>query len=253
MNKYYFGSVIILIIITILIFFLIRSNKSTSPVATTSPTSPSSPVVTGSPSSPVTIKPTLAYPLHYDILNYSNYSNGTGTPISDARMVGGFPTYDSSASLVFTGDNYIVLPSISSGNITAFTCWFKSNNNPNDVPIIDIHPTFKLYINGLKNSLMFNDVYTINTTTNINNNEWVFIAINTTGNTISWVINDGATGNSGSGSLSTPVSFSNSAGYLGHSFGNINKFKGNLMMVIFFPNQNLTSEQITTLHKYGHW
>jgi hypothetical protein len=239
LNKYIiFGSVIILIIFSIIIFLLIRSNKSTPPPTTT----------------PI---PTWYYPFSSDIKNYAS-----GTGVSDAVMgvggknSGGTASFSDEGGLELTGGShnasgasYVVLPSTSSGSTASFCCWFKSKSNLYVSRIIDmeINGTFRLFIAG-PNSLKFNDAYTINTTTNINNNDWIFIAINTTGNTISWVINDGGTGNSGSGSLSKPVSFSNSVGYLGHSFGWDPEFAGTLKDVRFFANQNLTSEQISTFY-----
>ena len=201
---------------------------------------------------------TFYYPFASDIKNYT-----TGLGVSDAVMgvagnsSGGTATF-SEKSLVLTGSptrnaagaSYVVLPSISSGNTSAFSCWFKSNNNGNFTRIIDMatNGSFRLYITG-SNTLNFNDVYTISTTTSINNNTWNFIAINTTATTISWVINSGNTGNSGSGSISSkPVNFTGSVGYLGHSFGGDPEFAGSLKEVRFFANANLTSEQISTMY-----
>jgi hypothetical protein len=239
LNKYIiFGSVIILIIFSIIIFLLIRSNKSTPP-----PT------------------PTWYYPFSSDIKNYAS-----GTGISDAVMgvsgnsSGGTASFSDSdgGGLELTGGShnasgasYVVLPSTSSGSSASFCCWFKSNTNPRGSRIIDmsINCTFRLYITG-SNSLNFNDAYDINTTININNNDWIFVAINTTGNNISWVITDKGTGNSDSdsGSLSKPVSFSNSKGYLGHSFGGDPEFAGTLKEVRFFANKNLTPQDINTFY-----
>ena len=201
---------------------------------------------------------TFYYPFASDIKNYTS-----GVGVSDAVMgvagnlSGGTATF-SEKSLVFTGSStpnapgasYVVLPSTSSGNNAAFSCWFKSNNNGNFTRIIDMatNGSFRLYITG-SNTLNFNDVYTISTTTNINNNTWNFIAINTTGTTISWIINAGNAGNSGSGSISSkPVNFTGSVGYLGHSFGGDPEFAGSLKEVRFFANANLTSEQISTMY-----
>ena len=201
---------------------------------------------------------TFYYPFASDIKNYT-----TGVGVSDAVMgvagnlSGGTATF-SEKSLVLTGSptrnaagaSYVVLPSTSSGNNAAFSCWFKSNNNGNFTRIIDMatNGSFRLYITG-SNTLNFNDVYTISTTTSINNNTWNFIAINTTGTTISWVINEGNAGNSGSGSISSkPVNFTGSVGYLGHSFGGDPEFAGSLKEVRFFANANLTSEQISTMY-----
>jgi hypothetical protein len=201
---------------------------------------------------------TFYYPFVSDIKNYT-----TGTGVSDAVMgvagnLSGGTAIFSEKSLVLTGSptrnaagaSYVVLPSISSGNTAAFSCWFKSNNNGNFTRIIDMasNGSFRLYITGT-NTLNFNDVYTISTTTSINNNTWNFIAINTTATTISWVINSGDAGNSGSGSISSkPVNFTASVGYLGHSFGGDPEFAGSLKEVRFFANANLTSEQISTMY-----
>jgi hypothetical protein len=201
---------------------------------------------------------TFYYPFVSDIKNYT-----TGIGVSDAVMgvagnLSGGTAIFSEKSLVLTGSptrngagaSYVVLPSTSSGNTAAFSCWFKSNNNGNFTRIIDMasNGSFRLYITG-SNTLNFNDVYTITTTTNINNNTWNFIAINTTATTISWVINSGDAGNSGSGSIiSKPVNFTASVGYLGHSFGGDPEFAGSLKEVRFFANANLTSEQISTMY-----
>jgi hypothetical protein len=201
---------------------------------------------------------TFYYPFVSDIKNYT-----TGVGVSDAVMgvagnLSGGTAIFSEKSLVLTGSSthnaagasYVVLPSTSSGNTSAFSCWFKSNNNGNFTRIIDMasNGSFRLYITG-SNTLNFNDVYTISTTTNINNNTWNFIAINTTATTISWVINSGDAGNSGSGSISSkPVNFTASVGYLGHSFGGDPEFAGSLKEVRFFANANLTSEQISTMY-----
>ena len=201
---------------------------------------------------------TFYYPFASDIKNYTS-----GVGVSDAVMgvagnsSGGTATF-SEKSLVLTGSSthnaagasYVVLPSTSSGNTAAFSCWFKSNNNGNFTRIIDMatNGSFRLYITG-SNTLNFNDVYTISTTTNVNNNTWNFIAINATGNNFSWVINAGDAGNSGSGSISAkPVNFTGSVGYLGHSFGGDPEFAGSLKEVRFFANANLTSEQISTMY-----
>jgi hypothetical protein len=231
-----FGLVIILPILSIIIFLLIRSNKSKS----TSPPPPT---------------PTWYYPFKYDIKNYAS-----GTGVTDAYMGfgkdsrGGQPIF--SDGLKFTGSHihndtnalYVVLPMTYSGSIASFCCWFKSDSNPNDSRIIDMstNRTFRLFITG-DNTLNFNDEYEIKTNTNINNNSYNFIAINANGSNVSWVINDGGTGNSGSGLISTHVSL-NSAGFLGHSFGNDPEFIGTLKEVRFFANQNLTSEQISTFY-----
>jgi hypothetical protein len=201
---------------------------------------------------------TFYYPFVSDIKNYT-----TGVGVSDAVMgvagnLSGGTAIFSEKSLVLTGSptrngagaSYVVLPSTSSGNTAAFSCWFKSNNNGNFTRIIDMasNGSFRLYITG-SNTLNFNDVYTITTTTNINNNTWNFIAINATGNNFSWVINSGDAGNSGSGSISSkPVNFTASIGYLGHSFGGDPEFAGSLKEVRFFANANLTSEQISTMY-----
>ena len=201
---------------------------------------------------------TFYYPFVSDIKNYT-----TGVGVSDAVMgvagnLSGGTAIFSEKSLVLTGSptrnaagaSYVVLPSTSSGNTAAFSCWFKSNNNGNFTRIIDMasNGSFRLYITGT-NTLNFNDVYTISTTTSINNNTWNFIAINTTATTISWVINSGDAGNSGSGSISSkPVNFTSSVGYLGHSFGGDPEFAGSLKEVRFFANANLTSEQISTMY-----
>jgi hypothetical protein len=201
---------------------------------------------------------TFYYPFVSDIKNYT-----TGVGVSDAVMgvagnLSGGTAIFSEKSLVLTGSptrnaagaSYVVLPSTSSGNTAAFSCWFKSNNNGNFTRIIDMasNGSFRLYITG-SNTLNFNDVYTISTTTSINNNTWNFIAINTTATTISWVINSGDAGNSGSGSISSkPVNFTASVGYLGHSFGGDPEFAGSLKEVRFFANANLTSQQISTMY-----
>jgi hypothetical protein len=201
---------------------------------------------------------TFYYPFVSDIKNYT-----TGIGVSDAVMgvagnLSGGTAIFSEKSLVLTGSptrnaagaSYVVLPSTSSGNTAAFSCWFKSNNNGNFTRIIDMasNGSFRLYITGT-NTLNFNDIYTISTTTNINNNTWNFIAINTTATTISWVINSGDAGNSGSGSISSkPVNFTGSVGYLGHSFGGDPEFAGSLKEVRFFANANLTSQQISTMY-----
>jgi hypothetical protein len=222
----------------------------------TSPNSAVGPVILSSFTTSVTA--TFYYPFVSDIKNYT-----TGVGVSDAVMgvagnLSGGTAIFSEKSLVLTGSptrnaagaSYVVLPSTSSGNTAAFSCWFKSNNNGNFTRIIDMasNGSFRLYITGT-NTLNFNDVYTISTTTNINNNTWNFIAINATGNNFSWVINSGDAGNSGSGSISSkPVNFTASIGYLGHSFGGDPEFAGSLKEVRFFANANLTSEQISTMY-----
>jgi hypothetical protein len=201
--------------------------------------------------------PTWYYPF---TTNIQNYASGVG--VTDATIgVGGNTTGGNATfndGLVLTGSSihnapgasYIVLPSTSSGNTAAFSCWFKSNNNGSFTRIIDMatNGSFRLYVNG-SNSLNFNDVYTINTATTINNNTWNFIAINATATTLSWVLNSGDAGNYGSGSISSkPVNFNNSVGYLGHSFGGDPEFAGSLKQVCFYANANLTSQQISALY-----
>jgi hypothetical protein len=202
--------------------------------------------------------PTWYYPF---TSNIQNYASGVG--VTDATIgvggntTGGISTF-ADGGLVLTGSttrnaagaSYIVLPSTSSGNTAAFSCWFKSNNNPSSTRIIDMatNGTFRLYITG-SNSLNFNDVYTITTATTINNNTWNFIAINTTATTLSWVLNSGDIGNYGSGSISSkPVNFNLSVGYLGHSFEADPEFAGSLRQVCFYANANLTSQQISALY-----
>jgi len=222
----------------------------------TSPNAAVGPIILSSFTTSVTA--TFYYPFVSDIKNYT-----TGTGVSDAVMgvagnLSGGTAIFSERSLVLTGSptrnaagaSYVVLPSTSSGNTAAFSCWFKSNNNGNFTRIIDMdsNGSFRLYITG-SNTLNFNDVYTISTTTNINNNTWNFIAINASGNNFSWVINAGDAGNNGSGSISSkPVNFTGSVGYLGHSFGGDPEFAGSLKEVRFFANANLTSQQISTMY-----
>ena len=226
------------------------------PTLPSNPSNTSNTFITSGPL-PTMTTPTWYYPFSSDIKNYAS-----GTGISDAVMgvsgnsSGGTASF-SDGGLVLTGSSnhnasgasYVVLPSSSSGSTASFCCWFKSNNNPHYTRIIDMatNGTFRLYIAG-SNSLNFNDAFTMNTSTPINNNTWNFIAINANGSTFSWVLNDGGTGNSGSGSISKPVSFSNSIGYLGHSFGWDAEFAGTLKEVRFFANQNLTLQEISYLY-----
>jgi hypothetical protein len=202
--------------------------------------------------------PTWYYPFSSNIQNYAS-----GVGVTDATIgvggntTGGISTFED-GGLVLTGStthnaagaSYIVLPITSSGNTAAFSCWFKSNNNPSYTRIIDMatNGTFRLYVTG-SNSLNFNDVYTFSTATPINNNTWNFIAINTTATTLSWVLNAGDTGNYGSGSIiSKPVNFNASVGYLGHSFGSDPEFAGLFKKVSFYSNANLTTMQINSLY-----
>ena len=201
--------------------------------------------------------PTWYYPFTDNIQNYASGVGVTDATIGVAgNTTGGNATFND--GLVLTGSanhnaqgaSYIVLPPTSSGNTAAFSCWFKSNNNGSSTRIIDMasNGTFRLYVNG-SNSLNFNDVYSFSTATNINNNTWNFIAINTTATTLSWVLNSGDAGNYGSGSISSkPVDFDASVGYLGHSFGGDPEFAGSLKQVCFYANTNLTSQQISALY-----
>ena len=226
------------------------------PTLPSNPSNTSNTFMTSGPL-PTMTTPTLYYPFSSDIKNYAS-----GIGVSDAVMgvggnlSGGTASF-SDGGLVLTGSSthnasgasYVVLPSSSSGNTASFCCWFKSNNNSNYTRIIDMstNGSFRLYISG-SNSLNFNDVFTINTNTVINNNTWNFIAINANGSSFSWVLNAGGTGNSGSGSISKPVSFTNSVGFLGHSFGGDPEFAGSLKEVRFFANQNLTLQEISYLY-----
>jgi hypothetical protein len=226
------------------------------PTLPSNPSNTSNTFITSGPL-PIMTNPTWYYPFSSDIKNYAS-----GTGVSDAVMgvggnlSGGTASF-SDGGLVLTGSSnhnasgasYVVLPSTSSGSTASFCCWFKSNNNSHYTRIIDMatNGTFRLYIAG-SNSLNFNDAFTMNTSTPINNNTWNFIAINANGSTFSWVLNGGGTGNSGSGSLSKPVSFSNSVGYLGHSFGWDPEFAGTLKEVRFFANQNVSLQEISYLY-----
>ena len=204
---------------------------------------------------------TWHYPLVQTVKNYA--AGGVG--VTDATMgvaganTGGtasFSAIGGRTGLVFQGGarnaagaSYVVLPSSTSGSTAAFTCWFRSNSNGTFTRIIDLanNGTFRIYINGPQ-SLGVNDVYNINCSSSINNNTWNFLAVNFNAGSISWSINGGGAGNSGSGSLSKNVSFTNSVGFLGHSFGADTEFAGAMSDVRFFANKNITSAEIALLY-----
>jgi len=94
-------------------------------------------------------------------------------------------------------------------------------------------------------------VYTFSAGASLNNNTWNFLALNTSGSTISWSVNAGDAGNSGTGVLSKVVDVANSVGYLGHSFGGDREFAGALCDVRFYANANLSTSEIHALYYYG--
>jgi len=210
--------------------------------------------------------PTWYYPLVSDLRNYANGGGG----VADATMgvagsnVGGVASFSTvspigGGSLTFAGGvrnaagvSYVVLPLTSSGSTAAFTCWFRSNNNSGGARIIDLagNGSFRVYIAG-SNSLSVNDVHTISTSTSLNNNTWNFLALNTSGSTLSWSVNAGDAGNSGTGALSKVVDVANSVGYLGHSFGADPEFSGAMCDVRFYANANLSTSEIRALYYYG--
>lgn len=213
---------------------------------------------------------TAYYPLVYDIKNYV-----TGVGVTDSTM--GRAGNNTAGTANFSGDyavtnvgtrslsfsggahnnssaSYPVLPGfVCNGNIS-FTCWFKSSYNGGSTRIFDAG-NLRLYFGGGSNDsyLVINDRYTFASNVRFNTNIWSFVAITLQGNTFNWYINEGGTGNTGTGppTFSWTSSFTTSVIYLGHSMGDDPEFSGLLQDVRFFNGIVLNASQIQSLYNLG--
>jgi Concanavalin A-like lectin/glucanases superfamily len=190
--------------------------------------------------------PVRYYPFNGDILDYA-----TGTGVSNATAVGGTPTFNTtssykpgSSSLIMTGSNSILLPSITLSNNMTFCMWFSPTARVPGTTIFYYNSQFAVQEANNDN------INVVNSGGNINNiggtiwqpTAWNHVAIVVSGNSCACYVNGvyKLTGTLNTGVLTGTVQGKVGAGLLYNFSGNVNGYR--------VYNSSLTAAQISTIY-----
>ena len=191
--------------------------------------------------------PVSYYPFNGNILDYA-----TGTGVSNATAVGGTPTFNTtssykagSSSLIMTGSNSILLPSITLSNNMTFCIWFSPTARVLNTTIFYYNAQFAV---DEANNDNLNVVNSGGNITNIggttwNSTAWNHVAIVVSGSSCACYVNGvyKLTGTLNTGPLTgTTVQGKIGAGLQYNFSGNVNGYR--------VYNSSLTASQISTIY-----